>query len=165
MNGRLRASWRAGRARLEAYLDDHAFLARGLLDLYETGLERHDLEESSRLARATISRFEDPERGGFFFTSHDHETPIARPRSLRDSALPSGAGVAAETLLRLASHLDDRTFREAAIRALGACRPALERAPSAFASHLAAADLAEGPAPEIATAGDPESGEARRDAC
>ena len=63
------------------------------------------------------------------------------------------AGVAAETFLRLASHLDDDGLREAGVAALTALAPLVERAPSAFASLLVAADFLEGPVDELVIAG------------
>ncbi|MBZ5641008.1 MAG: thioredoxin domain-containing protein [Acidobacteriia bacterium] len=154
-DGRLLASWRDEKARLNGYLDDYAFLARGLLDLYEAGFARKYLDASARIARSLVARFADRTCGGFFFTSEDHETLIARYRSLHDGALPSGAGVAAETLLRLAAHLDDRDLEDAALGTMSAYRPSVVRSPSAFASLLAAADFADGPVREIAIVGDP----------
>jgi uncharacterized protein YyaL (SSP411 family) len=153
--GRLRASWREGAAPLPAYLDDHAFLARGLLDLYECTFERRWLDEAAGVGRQAIALFEDEEAGGFFFTARDHERLLARTRSLHDGALPSGTGVLCETLLRLAVHLDDPELRRPVERTLAAARPAMGRAPAAFASLLLAADLLEGPILEIAVAGEP----------
>jgi uncharacterized protein YyaL (SSP411 family) len=159
--GRLRVSYRAGSARLNGYLDDYAFLARGLLDLYETGFTESYLLEARSLAQTLIERFEDRVHGGFFFTSDDHETLLTRSRSLQDGALPSGAGVACETLIRLATHLDDEALRETAERALRTYAPAIGRMPSGFASLVAAADLAASPRQELVIAGDPESAAAR----
>jgi len=105
--GRLRASWREGKAPLNAYLDDHAFLTRGLVDLYESSFDRRWLDTAAGIAGSLVDRFEDPERGGFFFTSRDHEKLLVRNRSLNDGAMPAGSGVAAEALLRVASHLDE----------------------------------------------------------
>ncbi|HEX6851934.1 MAG TPA: hypothetical protein VF139_11075, partial [Candidatus Polarisedimenticolaceae bacterium] len=152
--GRLLVTWREGRAQLPAYLDDHAFLARGLLDLYESAFERRDLDDALGLARTMLARFRDP-RGGFHFTADDHERLLVRTRSLYDGALPSGSGVATEVLARLASHLDDAELRRAAVEILAALRPLVGRAPTAFASLLAAADFVEGPADEIVVAGAP----------
>jgi uncharacterized protein len=161
-DGRLLVSWRAGKARLPAYLDDYAFLARGLLDLYEAGFDRRYLDASHGIANSAAARFVDRQAGGFFFTSGDHEALLLRTRSLHDGALPSGAGVAAETFLRLATHFDDGALREAALRTLSAYRLPVERMPSAFASLLVAADLADGPVPEIAIVGDPGDAGTRR---
>ena len=159
--GRLRASWREGAAPLPAYLDDHAFLARGLLDLYECTFERRWLDEAAALGRQAIALFEDAEAGGFFFTAADHERLLARTRSLHDGALPSGTGVLCETLLRLAVHLDDPSLRPPVERTLAAARPAMARAPSSFTSLLLAAELLEGPILEIAVAGEPGQADAQ----
>ena len=76
--GRLRVSHREGQSRLNGYLDDYAFLARGLVDLYEASFERRFLDAAEQLARALLAHFEDGDRGGFFFTSDDHERQIGR---------------------------------------------------------------------------------------
>ncbi len=153
-DGRLLVSYREGRAHLNGYLDDYAFLGRGLLDLYEAGFETRFLTESGALAETVLQRFEDPDHGGFFFTSDDHETLLSRNRSLHDGALPSGAGVVVELLLRLASHLDRPDFREAAERTLLAYRPLVGRAPSAYAALLTAATRTVTPPVEVAIRGE-----------
>ena len=140
VDGRLRVTWRAGEARLNAYLDDHAFLARGLVDLYETTFERRWLDAAAELGRTLLSRFEDRERGGFFFVSDDHEALLTRTRTVHDGALPSGSGVATEALSRLGHHLDDARFRGAARAALAASAAHARRSPSAHASILLASD-------------------------
>ncbi len=152
-DGRLLVSWRAGQARLGAYLDDHAFLARGLVDLYEACFERAWLDRAAGLARTLLEHFEDREHGGFFFTADDHEPLLSRNRSTHDGALPSGLGVGTETLLRLALLTGETRFRDAAGRALECAGPAVQQAPGAYASSLAAADLLHGPVHEIALVG------------
>ena len=157
---RLLVSWRRGRAHLNAYLDDYAFLARGLLDLYESSFDRRDLDRAARLARMLPARFGDG-AGGFYFTSDDHEALLTRTRSSYDGALPSGAGVAAEVLLRLGRHLDDRALAEAGERTLAAAAPLVGRMPSAFASLLHAAAYAEGSVVELAIVGPRDAPETR----
>ena len=139
---RLLVSWRDGKAHLNAYLDDYAFLARGLVDLYESGFDRSDLDRAAALTRSILSRFGDG-HGGFHFTSDDHETILARTRSTYDDAIPAGSAVAAETLLRLALHLDDAAFRKAGLATLAALRPIAERAPTGCATLLNASAYAE----------------------
>jgi len=127
---------------LNAYLDDYAFLARGFVDLYESGFERRDLDRAAGLARTILARFADG-HGGFHFTSDDHEAILARTRSTYDDAIPAGSAIAAETLLRLAVHLDDATFRKAGLAVLQALRPLADRVPSGFASLLNASAYAD----------------------
>jgi uncharacterized protein YyaL (SSP411 family) len=158
---RLLVSYRAGHAQLGAYLDDYAFLARGLLDLYESGFDARHLAAAERLAETMLEHFEDPGRGGWFFTADDHETLLTRNHSLQDGALPAGAGVATEVLLRLAVHRRRDAFRDAADRTLAAYQPFVARMPSAFASLLLAAELAEHHPLEIALVGPPDEGATR----
>lgn len=101
-DGLLYRSWRDGKAELPGYLDDYAFLARGLLDLYEATGDAKRLEQARGLADAMLARFEDSQHGGFFFTSDEHPVLLSRSKNVLGSGnLPMGNGVAAETLLRL----------------------------------------------------------------
>ena len=154
---RLLVSFRDGKAHLNAYLDDYAFLARGLVDLYETGFNRRDLDRAATLSRTLLGRFGDG-HGGFHFTSDDHEPILARTRSTYDDAIPAGSAVAAETLLRLALHLDDASFRKAGLATLAALRPLAERAPVGCATLLNASAYADTAAVvEIAIVGSREA--------
>jgi len=158
--GRLLAAWRGGHAHLNAYLDDYAFVARSLVDLHEAGFETRYLDVAVELARFSIERFAGPE-GAWYFTSDDHEALIARTKSRWDGALPAGAGVIAETLLRLALHRGDDALREAGEKTLADLAPLVKRQPSAFASALTAAGYA-GLAPlEVKIAGRPDDPRAR----
>ena len=139
---RLLVSFRDGKAHLNAYLDDYAFLARGLVDLYESAFDRRDLDRAAALTRTMLGRFGDG-HGGFHFTSDDHEKILARTRSTYDDAIPAGSAVAAETLLRLALHLDEASFRKAGWATLTALRPLAERAPAGCATLLNASAYAE----------------------
>ena len=159
-DGRLLVSWRAGTGHLNAYLDDYAFLARGWIDLYESEFDPGDLAEARRLARTMLERFGDG-KGGFHFTSDDHETLVARTRSTYDGAIPAGSGVAAEVFARLAVHTDERAFREASAAVLTSLGPGVSRAPSAFATLLGAATYVAGPVVEVVVVGTPEAAPTR----
>jgi len=159
VDSRLRATWRNGRAALNGYLDDYAFLGRALLDVYETDFDRRWLDRSAQIAATMLERFGDAEHGGFFFTSDDHEDLLTRNHSVHDGALPAGSGVAAEWLARLGDQLDEERFRSASRETLIALRPAVERSASAFASLLLAAERELRPSLEIAIAGPPDAPE------
>jgi uncharacterized protein YyaL (SSP411 family) len=117
-DGRLLRTWKDGLARYPAYLDDHAFFAAACADLFAaTGDVRH-LENARHLAGVLLRDFADPDQGGFFFTSRDHEQLVDRPKVLFDGSLPSGNAVAIETLLRLADLDGERELRPAAEKAL-----------------------------------------------
>ena len=139
---RLLVSYRQGKAHLNAYLDDYAFLARGLVDLYECSFDRRDLDRAVALTRTLLARFGDG-HGGFHFTSDDHETMLTRTRSTFDDAIPAGSAVAAESLLRLSVHLDDAAFRKAGLATLAALRPLADRAPAGMATLLNASAYAD----------------------
>ena len=127
-NGKLLATCKDGKAHLNAYLDDHAFLLNALLELLQAGFRSADLGFAVQLGDALLSRFEDQQDGGFFFTSHDHEALIQRNKVGPDNATPSGNGIAAQALLRLAELTGNREYAEAAERCLKLYFPALRQA-------------------------------------
>ncbi len=146
-DGRLLASYKDGRARFDAYLDDYAFLADGLLELLQSRWRSSDLTLACQLADVIVEQFEDPE-GGFFFTAHDHETLIHRPKPYSDEATPSGNGVAARVLLSLGHLLGESRYIEAAERTLQATWSIVERYPEAHGTLLESLELALTP-PEL----------------
>jgi len=149
--GRLLAVYRAGQAKLAATLDDHVFLALGLLELHEATGQARWLTEARALADALLARFANPD-GGFYFTAADEPVLFARRLDPHDSALPAGNGVAAQVLLRLAAVAPDHAerYRAAARAALDRLAPAMARLPRATLSLMAALadDLAPAAHPE-----------------
>jgi len=137
-DGRLLAAWKDGRARYDAYLDDYAFLLAALLETLQGDFRPADLEWAVELAETLLARFEDRENGGFFFTAHDHEALIHRPKPGFDSAMPSGNGVAATSLQRLGWLLAEPRYLDAARRALMLFRPQLEQQPAGAGALLEA---------------------------
>ncbi|AUN93930.1 thioredoxin domain-containing protein [Pseudazoarcus pumilus] len=133
-DGRLLAVSDGGAGRLHAYLDDHAFLLAALLDVLQADFAPDDLDFACALADALLESFEDVEAGGFFFTRHDHERLIARPKPAIDNATASGNGIAARALLRLGHLAGELRYVEAAARALQAFGGLLARAPVGCAS-------------------------------
>jgi len=140
-DGRLLRSWRAGEARLAAYLEDHAFLGWGLLDLHEATGDDVWRDEARALADAMIQRFWDEKEGGFFFVANDHESLIARTKEVFDQAVPSGNGMAARLLVRLSKVTGQPQYAERAAKMFDVFAGILEQAPRA-AEHLLLAFLA-----------------------
>jgi hypothetical protein len=134
-DGRLKATYKDGRARLAAYLDDYAFLAHGLVELLQSRWRSSDLEFASELVDALLAHFED-ERGGFFFTADDHERLIHRPKPFADEAVPAGNGVAAIVLVQLGHLLGEQRYIDAAERTVRAALHAVERYPEGHATLL-----------------------------
>ena len=155
--GRLNATLpRRPAPRLNGYLDDYAFVGRGLVDLYEADFDPSHLVAAEQLAETMLTHFEDREHGGFYFTADDHEKLLVRNRSSHDSATPAGAGVAIELLTRLSIHRDRDDLREAAGRALRSVQAAVARMPSAHVTLLLAANWSHTPPPEVAVLGPPD---------
>jgi uncharacterized protein YyaL (SSP411 family) len=139
---RLQRSWLAGEAGVPAFLEDHAFLAQGLLDLYEATFDVRWLEAALALADRTEALFGDPEGGGWFQTATDHERLLAREKPTHDGAEPSGASVALLVALRLGAFTADDRWRRSAERALRAYAAALAGQPAALGEMLLALDFA-----------------------
>ena len=146
-------SFKDGRARFNAYLDDYANVADGLLALYQLTFDERWLRRSESLAQFIIDRFADEEHGGFYFTARDHEELITRTKDFFDNATPSGNSVAADVLLRLAALLGRDDFRKQAEQTFAAVQPHLAQYASGFGRMLAAVDFAIGPSAEIALVG------------
>src|SRR5206468_7741588 len=94
-DGRLLRTYAAGEAKLNAYLNDYAFLADGLIRLHRATGKPRWLDEAAAFTAKQIELFSDERGGGFFFTSNDHEALLARGKDITDNALPSGNSVAA----------------------------------------------------------------------
>jgi uncharacterized protein YyaL (SSP411 family) len=139
------------------YLDDHAFLLEALITLYEASFEPRWYREATALADAMIERFEDPERGGFFTTSAEHDELPVRRKDLEDSPIPSGNSAAASGLLRLALLSGEGRYERHALGVLRLLFPLAARHPLAFGHLLAAVDFYLAPVKEVAIVGpDPE---------
>jgi len=152
--GHLLRTYKDGRAHLNAYLEDHAFLLEALLTLYESSFETRWFVEAQSLAETMIERFGDPGRGGFFSTSSDHEELIARRKEVGDHPIPSGNSSAALGLLRLAALTGERRYEEKAEGVFKLfAEPAVQH-PDAFAHFLRALDFHLSPTREVALVGD-----------
>jgi uncharacterized protein YyaL (SSP411 family) len=156
-DGRLLRTYKDGQAKLNAYLEDHAFLLDALLTLYQATFEPRWFAEARALADTTIERFADDERGGFFETSDDHEQLVARRKDLEDHPIPSGNSAAALGLLRLAALTGEYAYEERAAGVLALLHPIAAQHPQAFSNLLLAADFHLAPVREVALAGDDTS--------
>jgi uncharacterized protein len=153
-DGRLLRTYKDGRAHLNAYLEDHAFLLEALLTLYESSFEPRWFEEARTLAEAMIERFGDPERGGFYSTSADHEELIARRKEVGDHPIPSGNSSAAMGLLRLGALAGERHYEKEAEGIFRLFAEPAVRHPDPFAHLLRALDFHLSPTREVALVGD-----------
>jgi len=139
-DGKLLATYREGKAHLNAYLDDYAFLIDAILILLQCRWEQKWLGMAIQLADELLDSFEDKEHGGFFFTSHDHEKLIQRSKTFMDDAIPSGNGIAASSLAKLGHLLGESRYLKASESTLRAAWSSIERYPSAHNTLLHALD-------------------------
>jgi uncharacterized protein YyaL (SSP411 family) len=152
--GRLLRTWKDGEGKLNAYLEDHAFLLEAFVALYEATFDPRWFAAARALADRILGHFADAEAGGFFSTSDDHEQLVVRRKDLEDAPIPSGSSAAAVGLLRLAALTGEARYEEAATSHLRLVAPLLGAHPQAFAHALVGLDLVVRPGREVALAGD-----------
>ena len=137
-DGRLLATSMAGRAHLNAYLDDYVYLVDGILELQQVRFRADELKFAQQLLEVVLQHFADPDAGGFFFTSDDHEKLMHRPKSFGDESTPAGNGVAAYVLQRVGHLLGEPRYLQAAEGTLRAAWGDLSKFPSSHATLLTA---------------------------
>lgn len=152
-NGLLFRSYKDGQARFNAYLEDYAAFARGLVALYESTFELRWLAEAVRLTQIMQSQFVDEAGGGFFQTGIAHEQLVVRRKDFIDNAIPSGNSMAAELLLRLAKLTGNNAYASEAVRIFRIMAAAMAQQPTGFGRMLTALDDLVGPSQEIAVVG------------
>ena len=160
-DGRLLRRWRGGDARIAGQLDDHAFLAGGLLDLYEATFEPRWLSRAQAVTKEMVDRFADPD-GGFFDTDGSDPTLIIRHKEIFEGAIPTGNAVACLDLLRLAAYTGEPGYGDRALAALRAFAIPMRRAPRGVPVLLTALDVATRGAVEVVIAGPAEDAATRR---
>lgn len=140
-DGELMRVWRAGKARIPAFLEDYGALTDGLLALYDADENPEWMTHAERLGRRMIERFVDPSTGLFLPTSESHENLLTRMPDYFDQSFPSATSLAIRSLALLASHGRDAVFKTTANRALNAILPLAARYPSNCAALLLAGTL------------------------
>jgi uncharacterized protein YyaL (SSP411 family) len=128
-DGRLLRSYREGRAKLPAYLEDYACMVDGLLTLQRATGERKWLEHARALTDRMVTDFADPKGGGFYSTAGDHEDLLARPKDALDNVLPSGNSVAVRNLVALAAATHEPRYLDLARKTLDAFSTRLAKLP------------------------------------
>lgn len=148
-------TFKDGQAKLNAYVEDYANLADGLIELFQASGETKYLREAKRLADLMITEFWDEEAGAFFFTANNHEELLVRNKDFYDNATPSGNSTAADVLLKLA-HLagDGERYERFAVTTLRLVATQLRRYPQAFGGALSALDFHLTPTKEIVILGE-----------
>jgi len=159
--GGLYHRYRDGSAAVPGMVDDYAFVAWGLLELYEATFDVEWLERALAYTRHTLARFWDEEAGGFFFTPENGEALIVRPKESYDGAVPSGNSVAMLNLVRLGRTTADAELERRAADVGRAFAATVTSAPSIHTQMLAAVDFAAGPSHEVVIVGAPGAADTR----
>ena len=160
--GGLLHTYRAGRAHVDAFLDDYAFTLQATIDLYETTFDTKWIKHANSIAQEMTEKLWDEKSGGFYTTRPGKTDLLVRGKDAHDSALPAGNAIAAHALLRLARLTDNKDLYARAEKALKLFSPQASHAPAAFARLLCAVDFYHGPSREIVVAGDPGGDAAKK---
>jgi uncharacterized protein YyaL (SSP411 family) len=158
-DGRWLRSWQGGdgddgRAQHLAYATDYAAMLDAFTRLAEASGQARWIDEANVLADALVDLFWDDERSGVFTTGHDAPALVTRPKDIMDNATPSANSLAANGLLRLAVLTGNDEHQRRAEQILQLLGHPAARHPTAFAHLLAAVDLLDAGAVEVAVAGD-----------
>ena len=137
-DGRLLATAKGKKARLNAYLDDYVFLAEGVLELLQARWNSEEFEFAIELIEVLLNHFVDEQYGAFCFTSDDHEPLITRTIPTHDDSTPSANGVAAHLLIKLGYMTGEQRYLDVADKILRAIQPAALHMPSSFGASLVA---------------------------
>ncbi|HSH12477.1 MAG TPA: thioredoxin domain-containing protein [Desulfurivibrionaceae bacterium] len=160
--GRLLRSYRQGEARIPAFLDDHAFLAWCLLELFLTTFAPRYLAEAAALTRTMLELFGDEPGGALTFSGRGNEELVMTSREFYDGALPSGNSVALYNLARLAWLLEDAALAGRARELAAACGAAAAEYPAGHTMFLTAYDLLSQPTGELVVVGRRDEPETRQ---
>jgi uncharacterized protein len=162
-DGKLLRTWSRGREpKLNAYLEDYAYLLEGLMALYETTFEPRWIGQALELAVVMIDQFWDEEGKGFYYTGRDHERLIARTKDPHDNATPAANAVATTALLRLVRLSGRNDLMDRAEETLRLYQGLLKSHPQAAGQMLIALDFYLGPVLEFAVVAEPAEEETRR---
>ena len=137
LENRLFRSWRNGKARHNAYLEDYAGLILAYLALYQSNFEVIWFERAKILLTELLTHFQDPEFG-FFDTRDDHEELLIRIKDVQDNASPCGNSLAALALIQMAAYEGESTWQEMAEKALVAIEDVIVGFPLGYGKWLCA---------------------------
>jgi uncharacterized protein YyaL (SSP411 family) len=150
-DGRLLRTYNNGQAKIDAYLEDHAYLLEAVIVLFETTCDERWFTEATTLADTLIARFADPEHGGFYSIAADTGEPlIARRKDLEDTPIPAGQSSATIGLLRLSQLTGNAEYERQALGVLSLLQDIAPHHPTSFAHALQALHWNFAPARPIA---------------
>jgi len=155
-DGTLFHRYAKGERAVEGFLDDYAFMAFGLIELYEATFEDKYLQAANSLTKAMVAKFWDDKNGGFYFTSASLEAVMPRMKQVYDGAVPSGNSVALLNLVRLSRLTMDMAYEEMARKLSKTFSQETQGAPDGYTFLLSAIDFLLGPSHSITVVGNPK---------
>jgi uncharacterized protein len=111
-DGRLWRNYKDGQARIPAFLDDYAFLAKAFIFLYQATFDLHWLDQAKKITDYAIAHFRSEETGMFYYTSDDAENLVARKMELADNVIPSSNSVLAEVTFLLGEYYQQAKYTD-----------------------------------------------------
>jgi uncharacterized protein YyaL (SSP411 family) len=156
IDNRLLATSKDGKAHLNAYLDDYAYLLHAVIESLQNEWNNDLYEWCKQIADRMLELFEDKDHGGFYFTSNDHEQLIMRSKSFADDAMPSGNGVAASALQYLGLLSGEIKYLNSTEKILQAASSDIQKHPVLYCALLNALDVYLHPATIIILRGEIE---------
>ena len=144
-----------GEKAVSGFLDDYAYLAFGLIELYEAGFDEKYLQSAVGLTKTMIEQFWDEKNGGFFFTDKNSDEAVPRLKQTYDGAVPSGNSMALFNLLRLARLSGESSFEDYARKLLKAFSDVVKNQPLGHTFLLVGLEFALGPSYNVVLVGDP----------
>ncbi|MFX1374434.1 MAG: thioredoxin domain-containing protein [Promethearchaeota archaeon] len=160
-NDRLFHRYRDGLSEINGYLTDYTFLIWGLLELYEATFDIFYLKTALTLHKIQLEEFWDDIIGGFYFTSENSETILARQKEIYDGAIPSGNSIATLNLLRLSYITGDVELEEKADKLIRVFSEKIKSNPLAYTQFLVAIDFILGPSYSLVISGKPNKNETK----
>jgi uncharacterized protein YyaL (SSP411 family) len=140
---------------VDGFLDDYAFFALGLIEVYEACFDEKYLQAALELTDAMVTGFWDDVNGGFYFTAKNAADVVAKRKEVYDGALPSGNSVALLNLLHLARLSGNSVYEEMAVRMSRTFSVDLKASPAAHTFFFLGVDFTVGPASSVILVGEP----------
>jgi uncharacterized protein YyaL (SSP411 family) len=146
-------SYKKGKASIDGYLEDYAFVIDGYIALYQAGFDEQWLSEAEKLCEYAMKNFYDQEEEMFFFTDNNSEKLIARKKEVFDNVIPASNSAMAANLYRLGILLDKKTYSEISLKMLSKVKHLVMEEPGFLSNWACLFTYHVNPTAEIALAG------------
>lgn len=124
--GKLFRNFKAGKATIDGYLEDYAFVIDGFIATYEITFDEHWLHQAKSLTDYVMEHFSDEHEEMFFYTDNSSERLIARKKELFDNVIPSSNSQMAINLHLMGTLLDNDQYKEKSVNMLATVSSLIE---------------------------------------